>query len=340
MEIIKCENGHYFDIETYKTCPHCGAGVASEVDIKKKKAEKKSFWPFNKKTQETPGPVTSETYARPVGNDNVTVSLKPEELPGGAQRTAATPTVALPLSQLPGGAGQNGASSQTVALPISQLPGAGSQTSDVPVQQAAVPPVTNPGSASEQAGYTAAQPAPAVTSAREAVGRVSAAEEGKTLSFFSLNRGGNQNQSAKPAQETADQSGVQNARPSQEDGTQTAQPVTEPPVGWLVCIKGPHIGQCFNVYSGRNSIGRNSSNRIVIGNDLHVSREKHAWISYEPRKKKFTVMPGDGSGLTYLNDEDIMSPNELKKGDKIELGETMLLFVPLCGEDFSWEDYL
>ena len=28
---------------------------------------------------------------------------------------------------------------------------------------------------------------------------------------------------------------------------------------------------------------------------------------------------------------------ELKKGDTIELGQTSLMLVPLCGKDFDWE---
>ena len=35
-----------------------------------------------------------------------------------------------------------------------------------------------------------------------------------------------------------------------------------------------------------------------------------------------------------------MAPQEIKKYDKIEVGSTVLLFIPLCGEEFSWEEYL
>ena len=41
--------------------------------------------------------------------------------------------------------------------------------------------------------------------------------------------------------------------------------------------------------------------------------------------------------MVYLNGEEVDSPQTLKGGDKIELGQTTLMFVPLCGGDFSWE---
>ena len=112
-----------------------------------------------------------------------------------------------------------------------------------------------------------------------------------------------------------------------------------PTVGWLVCIGGPHLGQDFVMHAGKNTIGRNDNNEIILSNDSQVSREKHALIIYEPRKRNFYLQPGDSSGLTYLNDEFISEQKSLKKGDLIEIGSTKLLVIPLCGEDFSWDEY-
>jgi len=38
----------------------------------------------------------------------------------------------------------------------------------------------------------------------------------------------------------------------------------------------------------------------------------------------------------HLNDEEVDVPVELKPHDIIELGQTKLMFVPLCGEKFQW----
>ena len=125
---------------------------------------------------------------------------------------------------------------------------------------------------------------------------------------------------------------------SSNDDQSSIEPV-DPVVGWLVSIKGPQKGQSFPIVSGKNSIGRNTTNSIVIANDEKVSRESHAYVIYEPKKRAFYIQPGDGRGLLYLNDEMLMTPSPLNKQDRIELGASILILVPLCGEDFSWEDY-
>lgn len=111
-------------------------------------------------------------------------------------------------------------------------------------------------------------------------------------------------------------------------------------VGWLVCIQGSHLGESFNIYAGRNAIGRQSSNHIVIPNDNAISREKHLWIIYEPKKRKFFVQQGEGTGLAYLNDEPIMSTSPVQMKDCIEIGQSKFLLIPLCDEEFSWEQYI
>ncbi len=118
------------------------------------------------------------------------------------------------------------------------------------------------------------------------------------------------------------------------------EPICDPPVGWLVCIKGHHFGESFNIYAGRNSVGRSENNRIAVTGEKTVSREKHAWITYEPKKRQFFIQPGEGTGLIYLNGENIMAVHLLNSGDKLELGDGMFIFIPLCNEDFSWEDYM
>jgi len=114
----------------------------------------------------------------------------------------------------------------------------------------------------------------------------------------------------------------------------------EPVVGWLVCVQGAHFGESFNIVAGKNSIGRNSDNKIILGKDGSVSREKHALIIYEPKKRNFYLQPGDSSGLTYINDDMITETRMLNKRDIIELGNGKYIFIPLCNETFSWEDYL
>ena len=111
----------------------------------------------------------------------------------------------------------------------------------------------------------------------------------------------------------------------------------DPVVGWLVCIKGPSRGRDYRIRSGRNGIGRSDAMDVPIAGDDTVSRENHAFLVYEPRKRSFSIRPGDGRGLVYLNGEEVIQASDIKNYDIIELGETQLLFVPLCGEKFHWD---
>ncbi len=147
------------------------------------------------------------------------------------------------------------------------------------------------------------------TSLRDAVKKVASTNEGKTVGFFSM---GNTNSPA----------------------------ATEPVVGWIVCIKGEHFGEAFNIAAGRNSIGRGEDNKIILPRDGSVSRNKHAWLTYEPKKREFFIQPGDGSGLSYLNGDNIMESKKLTAKDILEFGNGQYMFVPLCDESFTWEDYM
>lgn len=111
----------------------------------------------------------------------------------------------------------------------------------------------------------------------------------------------------------------------------------DPVVGWLVCVKGPSRGRDYRIRSGRNGIGRSDAMDVQITGDDTVSRENHAFMVYEPRKRIFSIRPGDGRGLVYLNGDEVVQASDIKAYDILELGETQLMFVPLCGETFNWE---
>lgn len=115
---------------------------------------------------------------------------------------------------------------------------------------------------------------------------------------------------------------------------------TEPVVGWLICVKGESFGESFNLKAGKNSIGRGAGMDVMLAQERSVSRDKHAIITYEPKKKIFLIQPGESSGLVYLNDDLLMSFAQLSPYDTIQLGEAIFKFLPFCGENFIWEDYL
>lgn len=111
----------------------------------------------------------------------------------------------------------------------------------------------------------------------------------------------------------------------------------DPVVGWLVCIDGPDKGKDFRIRSERNFIGRSEKMDICIASDDAISRDNHAIVSYSPKKRLFRIYPGDSRGLVYLNDEEVIMADELKRYDVIELGKTKLMFIPFCSDNFEWE---
>jgi hypothetical protein len=113
----------------------------------------------------------------------------------------------------------------------------------------------------------------------------------------------------------------------------------DPVVGWLVVLEGPGRGNARRLGYGQNSLGRDKGERVSLDfGDGSISRSKHCFVLYEPRKRQFYLRPGDGANLTYLNGDLLADARPLKPADLIEVGATKLRFVPLCGADFDWED--
>ena len=125
-------------------------------------------------------------------------------------------------------------------------------------------------------------------------------------------------------------------------GTQETQAsaMDDPPVGWLVVIKGPGQGRFVAIGNGSNSVGRDESERVRIDfGDETISRRGHSAITYDPRGKKFYLQHGAGKNLTYLEGAPVLAPTELAGFSRITIGNTELLFVPLCCDQFDWEEY-
>ncbi len=120
---------------------------------------------------------------------------------------------------------------------------------------------------------------------------------------------------------------------------QDEEEMKQPTVGWLVCIGGASKGKSYPIRENRNFIGRSPSMDICIQGDKAVSREKHGIITYVPKQRLFIAQPGESRELFYVNDKVVLDNMELDPYDKLEIGKSMFLFVPLCGTKFSWDDY-
>ena len=125
------------------------------------------------------------------------------------------------------------------------------------------------------------------------------------------------------------------------DAVQNEQDSSQPILlaGWLAIISEEGRGSSYTLTFGMNTIGRSKENHIGIQNgDSSISREKHAIIIYDYDNNIFYIKHGDGQFLSYVNGEVLLDTKELKANDKIKVGSTELIFIPLCSETFNWED--
>lgn len=330
MNVVKCSNGHFFDGDSYQVCPHCGAPVGGLSPTQPPEMKEKRKGLFGKKTREATSGTPISQFP---GNANGYISPESHytsEVSGFGD--GRTPTVDLPQEQTPQTPEPSKKKDvtldfwQTSSSPAPITPDDIPKQPESPVEQPvdgfapapqndkAEEPVTTPEIPVQETPSTKK-----TESLLDQVRNASATAEGKTMSYFSAVTG--ESTATKPK------------------ASGTPAPI-DPVVGWLVCIKGEHFGESFNIGAGMNSIGRNEGNRIVLDRDLSVSREKHALITYEPKHCQFYVKPGDSSGLTYVNDEYITETKRINAKDIIELGNCKFVFVPLCGDDFTWEDYM
>lgn len=115
----------------------------------------------------------------------------------------------------------------------------------------------------------------------------------------------------------------------------------EPVTGWLVCIEGKkNFGKDFKLKVGGNFIGRASEMDVCLAGDSSVSRLKHAVVLYEPKNNVFILQPGESRQLTYLNENVVLAPTEIKTNDIIQVGDTKLMFIPCCTDKFKWDDVI
>lgn len=135
---------------------------------------------------------------------------------------------------------------------------------------------------------------------------------------------------------------VNMTRPSDDDRTMPVfrmETGIDPVVGWLVCVSGTEMGRDYKVHSDNNYIGRSEKMDICIRGDETISRENHATITYDNRDRVFYFTPGEGRSIVRLNGKALLMTSEIKAYDKIELGTTELVFIPLCGQTFDWSDF-
>lgn len=105
--------------------------------------------------------------------------------------------------------------------------------------------------------------------------------------------------------------------------------------GWLVCYEGLSRGRDYRIYSGYTRIGRGYHMDISIPEDISITRDNHCSIVYDERGNAFYIVPSGGN-LVYVNGQLVTKPARLTKGDRIQIGASIFIFVPFCEGDLKW----
>ena len=112
----------------------------------------------------------------------------------------------------------------------------------------------------------------------------------------------------------------------------------DPVVGWLACVEGPSRGKSYTVRGGhqRHRPGRPDGHH-------HHRRPDHLHGETTPRSATATgttgstCCPATGGTSSTSTGRRCSPPRPLQAYDLIDFGETKLLFIPLCGERFTWK---
>jgi pSer/pThr/pTyr-binding forkhead associated (FHA) protein len=109
------------------------------------------------------------------------------------------------------------------------------------------------------------------------------------------------------------------------------------PVGWIIVVEGPGRGNAFTLKGGVMQIGRGAGQGVQLDfGDTAISRENHAAVAFDDETGKFFLGHGGKSNLVRLNGAPVLSTEELSNRDRIRIGETTLMFIGLCNEEFIW----
>lgn len=112
-----------------------------------------------------------------------------------------------------------------------------------------------------------------------------------------------------------------------------------PCVGWLVVWEGPGMGASHVLRPGNNTIGRSAACDVaLLHGDQGISSDGKISIDYEYRGHTYAFVNRGSTNTPYLNDKPIRTEQELKEGDKLLIGDTVLIFVPFCSPERNWSE--
>ena len=347
MKVVKCVKGHFFDEDKYAQCPHCGestanVGTSPENGGSGKQEtsddKKKKHWLFGGKKKEEAGDCVINEQ-QPQNMQNVAGMYQTNQMQ--QQNIYQNPVSNMNMMGNPTNVNADNENTiliepVTPAASVMERPQPMVQPMAQPTPQQMPQPMAQP--APQQMPQPMAQPAP--KQMPQPMAQATPQQMPQPMA-----QPAPQQMPQPMAQPTPQPVPQQMPQPGMlaniGNDMQTVafyDAVTEPVVGWIVCVKGECYGESYELKAGRNNIGRATNMDVPLIKELSVSRDKHAIIVFDPVNCKFIMQSGE-NGLTYVNGELLMGTCELKAYDKLMLGTAVYMFIPFCGSDFDWKDY-
>lgn len=98
-------------------------------------------------------------------------------------------------------------------------------------------------------------------------------------------------------------------------------------VGFLVTYNRNPMGKAYEIYEGKNYVGRDKGSDIAIPDDNQMSG-RHMSILYRNVDNKFKYRDEQSSNGTFVNKE-LSDEGELQNFDIIRLGNTVFIFIAI-----------
>lgn len=112
-----------------------------------------------------------------------------------------------------------------------------------------------------------------------------------------------------------------------QPGGNAGKPMGRKLVGFLVTYNRNPLGKAYNLYEGKNYIGRDRSCDVFVPEDNQMSG-RHMSILYRNVDNKFKYRDEQSSNGTFVNKE-LSDEGELHNYDIIRLGNTVFIFIAI-----------